>query len=185
MKTVFNEKIDMSKDFEKRAVNGDANAQYLLATIYRYGEDNGMLYTKTKQDLSKALYWMGQSANQGNSNGQHYLGTMHYFGHGVPKNYKNAFNWYKKAASQGNRDSQYELGCMYMNGEYVKQNEKTAIFWIKRAADNGRSMAIGFLVNVYVKGLLTIKPCKDEIEYWCKKSISINSMHTTPSVCGG
>ena len=41
---------------------------------------------------------------------------MYAFGHGVPRDYKEATKWYRVAADQGKSSAQYILGLMYSDG---------------------------------------------------------------------
>ena len=41
------------------------------------------------------------------------LGTMYYYGDGVPQSYADAAAWFRKAADAGNADAMFNLGLMY------------------------------------------------------------------------
>ncbi len=52
-------------------------------------------------------------AEQGHPRGQYELGSMYYFGQGVPQDHAEAIVWYRRAAEQGDARAQYLLGEMY------------------------------------------------------------------------
>jgi TPR repeat protein len=52
-------------------------------------------------------------ADKGDTQAQHWLGFMYYYGAGVPQNYTIAAKWYLNAAEQGYSFAQADLGLMY------------------------------------------------------------------------
>ena len=73
---------------------GDAKAQYLLGSRYRFGKG-------VNQDLAQAVHWYRQSADQGYAPAQSDLGVLYANGRGVTLDEVQAVNWYRKAAEQG------------------------------------------------------------------------------------
>ena len=61
-------------------------------------------------------------AEQGDAASQFALGSMYYYGKGVPKNYIEAVGWYRKSAEQGNPKAEYSLCDVYYEGKGVSQN---------------------------------------------------------------
>jgi len=76
------------------------------------------------------------------------LGNQYYFGQGVTKDYKQAFEWFKKAANQGDADGQYWLGNLYAWGKGVAQDNKQAVEWFRKAGKQGNENALGDLIFV-------------------------------------
>ena len=72
----------------------------------------GLKYYES-QNYEEALKWLQKAADQGNTTGQSFLGSMYYFGRGVPQNYEEALKWFRKAADQGDAKAQVKLGHMY------------------------------------------------------------------------
>jgi TPR repeat protein len=66
-------------------------------------------------------------AEQGQVEAQESLGTLYYYGLGVPQNYVEAVKWYRLAAEQGFADGQFDLGLMYDNGDGVPENDAEAV----------------------------------------------------------
>jgi uncharacterized protein len=81
----------------KKAVEGDPNAQTLLADMYYYGKE-------VPQNYEQAAFWYKKAAEQGNAKAQYNLGVMYDTGHGVPQNSKKARFWLKKAAVNGHAE---------------------------------------------------------------------------------
>ena len=85
-----------------------------------------------------------KAAEQGGDRAQFKLGTMYYFGVGVPQDYKEAVRWYRKAAEQGYAKAQYNLGTMYDSGQGVPQDYIRTYAWWNLAASQGLTDAAKF-----------------------------------------
>ncbi|MDR4470195.1 MAG: tetratricopeptide repeat-containing serine protease family protein [Nitrospira sp.] len=83
---------------------------------------------------------------------QYYLGEMHYFGRGVPRDQQEAIRWYSKAATAGNAEAQYSLGQSYWFGSGVSKDYQQAVQWFHKAAEQGVDDAEGFLGTAYWEG---------------------------------
>ncbi|MFK8284951.1 hypothetical protein ACI75W_09130, partial [Capnocytophaga canis] len=86
--------------------------------IYEWTYDAEALYKQAvlhshKNEHEKAFELFLESANKGHSGAQYDLGSMYYYGDGVPQDYYEAVKWYRKAAEQGNASGQNNLGLMY------------------------------------------------------------------------
>ena len=113
----------VSRRRRKAADQGDADAQYSLASLY----DTGL---GVPQDYAAAASWLRKAADQGHATAQYNLGVMYENGRGVPQDYAAAVSWYRKAANRGNASAQYNLGVMYRRGEGVRQDYVQAYKWI-------------------------------------------------------
>lgn len=58
-------------------------------------------------DYAKALVEFRTLADQGNSDGQYFLGFMYHNGFGVKRDQSEALKWFEKAAHQGDARAQY------------------------------------------------------------------------------
>ena len=76
-------------------------------------------------------------AEQGVVSAQFKLGSMYYFGEGVPVDFKLALKWLSLAAEQGDVDAQHNLGVMYKNGQGIPEDKVQAYAWYNIAASNG------------------------------------------------
>ncbi len=86
----------------RRAEQGDAEAQYKLGGIFRYG-------IGVPEDDVEAVKWYRRLADQGDARGPFSLGLMYEDGDGVGKNLYQAKKWYRKAARQGHPAARYRL----------------------------------------------------------------------------
>ena len=97
---------DGMSETERRARQGDADAQLKLGLMYALGK--GM-----RQDYAQALHWLELAAKQGHASAQFNLGVMYDEGKGVRQDHAQARHWYELAAKQGHASAQSNLGLMY------------------------------------------------------------------------
>jgi len=131
----------MPSDFSiqmKRAVAGDADAQFNVAEAFRQGMG-------VDEDLSQSLRWYRSAAEQGHSEAQNNLGSMLLNGMGTDKNPAEAAIWYRKGAEQGDAVAQFNLALRYLHGSGVPQSDTEAADWLKKAAAQGYTEAVGQL----------------------------------------
>lgn len=121
--------------FNELAEQGNAEAQYNLAILYRQGKG-------VAKDNAAALKWFEKSANQGLASAEYYLGHLYDNGDSVTRSSTTAVSWYKKAAEKGNPLAQSNLGVAYANGEGVKQDIIKAYVWFSLAASQGLTAAL-------------------------------------------
>lgn len=81
-------------EIQKKAKNGDAEAQFYLSHMYYDGELVAI-------DKGQAFYWCKQSAEQGYTKAQYVLGFMFYEGEGTLIDKKEAAYWVKQAYKKG------------------------------------------------------------------------------------
>ena len=133
------------KALEKKAADGDAEAQIALGLAYDVGRG-------VEQDRRKAVEWFQKAAAQGSAEAQFNLGTMYARGTGVEKNETKAFAWFEKAAEQGSVDAQFNLANMYKEGRGTEKNLSRAITWYDRAGIHGMTRAQYNLGLMYAAG---------------------------------
>ena len=92
------EEIDSLQETINRAQQGDADAQFLLGSMYYDGQG-------VPRDYKKAVYWYEKSAKQGYADAQYNLGVMYSTGRGIPQDYKLAYVWFNVASAQGYEDA--------------------------------------------------------------------------------
>lgn len=85
------------------------------------------------KDLEKARYWFQLRADNGDKDGQFFLGRLFE----VRKNYNSAVIWFEKAARQGFMPGIYRLATMYKLGKGVEKDERRAFALYKQAAGEG------------------------------------------------
>jgi hypothetical protein len=76
------------------ADQGDAEAQFNLGVMYRFGRS-------VPEDDAEAVKWYRLAADQGAASAQYNLGLMYVYGRGVPEDDAEAVKWYRLAADQG------------------------------------------------------------------------------------
>ncbi|WP_343618669.1 tetratricopeptide repeat protein [Ralstonia sp.] len=131
----------MPTDFSiqlQRAVAGDADAQFAVAEALRQGMG-------VDKNLSQALRWYREAAEQGHVLAQNNLGSMLLNGMGTDKNPAEATIWYRKAAEQGEAVAQFNLALRHLHGTGAPQSDTEAADWLKKAAEQGYAEAVGQL----------------------------------------
>ncbi len=116
------------KFFKKAALQGDAEAIYMMAYVQEHGE----CHTK---NLENALTLYTTAASKGYLKAQVKTGEIYYQGDWVKRDYKKAGYWYEKAAEQGDAYSQYVAGYMYVNGQGTKKNYIQGVKWLQLSVE--------------------------------------------------
>ena len=88
---------------EAQAGQGNAQAQYQLASLYRSG-------TGVPRDHEAAVGWLRKAAESGHPQAQYNLGVMYENGWGTTVNTTLAENWYRRAALQDHPMAREKLG---------------------------------------------------------------------------
>lgn len=134
----------------KRAQEGDAKAQFELAS----------LYSKTKDvDYPTVVLWLRRSGAQGNLEAQYALGRIYHQGKPkVPVDLKEAEIWYKKAAVQGDKQAIKQLDILHAMPAYQLESppsidEKWEIDWLEKTASYGDAQSQYELGRLYQDGI--------------------------------
>lgn len=125
---------------------GDLAAQNEVGLVYALAQKG------QKQDYEEAFKWFRMAAEKGLASAQYNLGSLYFYGTGVPKDYEEARRWYRNAADQGYIPAQYFLGWMYGNGKGVAESYKESTQWFRKAAEQGDSEAQYSLGLMYLRG---------------------------------
>ena len=120
--------------FGKLAAQGNAKAQFNLATMHFEGEG-------TAQDTQRALYWYRKSAARGNTEAMYTLGEIYARGQAVPGNDSHATSYFRQAAQRGHAGAQTRLGLRYASGQGVPKDQQAAYFWLLLACAGGDAFA--------------------------------------------
>ncbi len=110
-----------------------------ISTLFAQSEDSGSAQSNTKV-LNQLVSKERILAAKGNVDAQVMLGSIYYFGVGVPQDYAEAAVWYRKAAEQGDSGAQYLLGELYLDGNGAPQDYRKAYFWLDLAAAQRSSL---------------------------------------------
>ena len=117
-----------------KAENGDARAQYALASMCEGG-------TGVFQTTTEAAKWYQKAAFQGIAEAQLALGLKFLHGEGITKSDSEALLWLRKAAEQGQAEAQFHLGNLYRDGRGTTRDLLQASKWYRKAADANHSGA--------------------------------------------
>jgi TPR repeat protein len=95
----------------KRALGGDADAQYWMGQTYLEGR------LECKPDTQCAVIWYKLSAENSNETAQCKLAEMYFYGIGIDIDYKEATKWYKECALGDGYDFEpkFKAKLMYAN----------------------------------------------------------------------
>lgn len=145
----FGSDVTNAQSFDQdrsRAMNGNAEAQYLLAQRYDFGND-------VTADTSEAIVWYKLAASQGHTDAMYNLGITYQYGDRVDVDINEAIGWYEAAGNRGHGDSQYSLAEILSEEGSEWSNYSEAMRWYQRAADNGIPDALVGLGNMHADGL--------------------------------
>lgn len=133
--------------YKKLAEQGDAEGQFELGNIYRFGR-----YGEANNGI-EAIKWYNRAIEQGYIEAQVKLGEIYQYGNqGVTKNITEALKWYRKAAELENANAQYKLGSLYRYGMGVNKDLDQAKKWLNKAEEQGNSLANKSLYEMSEKG---------------------------------
>jgi localization factor PodJL len=128
------------------AANGDASAQFELASRYADGRD-------IARDAKLAVLWFEKAAQQGLAPAQYRLGTLYEKGVGVERNETVAHDWYQRSAEAGNVRAMHNLAVMLAEGAGGKPDYAAASVWFRKAADLGVRDSQYNLAILYARGM--------------------------------
>ncbi|HST11681.1 MAG TPA: tetratricopeptide repeat protein [Terriglobales bacterium] len=134
-----------ARSSRRRAEQGDAKAQFDLASMYYYGRG-------VPQDYTEAIAWYRKAADQGNGKAEYGLSFMYRESKGVPQDYNQAIDWCRRAADHGYARAQYALGNTYYYGWQMSQDYASAVAWYRKAAEQGDAEGQNALGYMYYEG---------------------------------
>jgi TPR repeat protein len=145
---------------EKEKVNqSEAYQNYFNGKDFFFGY-------KCKKDYGKAFKLLFPAASFGIQHAQNLIGQCYFYGLGVNKSEKKAFNWYRKAALNNSKFPKIinyvgialcNLAIMYDLGEGISENPKLAFKYLKKSAEMGDIEAQCNLGLFYFQGRGTRK----------------------------
>ena len=136
--------------YRRAASAGNANAQYLLAGMYKGAEAKRLVELAAKNgspeaqfdvgrdhmlddDLVSTVNWWKLAAAQRYGLALYALSHMYRDGRGVPQDFEAAAKLLAEDAQQGSFNARIELGEMYEKGQGVPQDFVQAHFWFNVA----------------------------------------------------
>ncbi len=134
----------------KAAEHGDAQAQYLVGSIYETGsKEDGI-----KADIEKARKWYEKAASGGSTEAVNSLAVMYYHGMaGLKADAVKAVSLFEKTASENDPVGTFMLGSIYYKGvPGVSQDIKKGTALIQKACDQGNPQAQDSVAMMYLNG---------------------------------
>ncbi len=124
--------------YDKEATRGNRRAQYMLGTMYRYGES-------VDANLNIAFDWYRKSAEQDYSDAFYELAWMYENGNGTEVDYKESLYWYKKAKESNDLRANEKIsklsGLLIDNkplaspSESIKRNSSRIVIELQKAKE--------------------------------------------------
>ena len=127
--------VEAISEWQTLAKNGEENAQFILGTVYRLGNEG------VTKNINKAIKWYSLAAEQGNEYAQYNLGKIYESEKDIV-DYELAAKWYLRGAQNGNAFSQLKLGSLYIKGKGVPKNLQYAHMWLNVSGAQGNHQAI-------------------------------------------
>ena len=121
-----------SKQLEKYAKSGDAQAQYEVGCAYQKGDG-------VDRNIKTAAEWYLEAKKQGHEAAKEQL-----------------YSFYSKVLekdAKDNAESMYVLGCFYMDGNQVEKNLKKGTKYLATAYQKGHEQSFEKLSSTYNKDL--------------------------------
>ena len=152
-----------------KALDGDANEQFILAGMHERGQG-------TPRSYVEAAKWYRLAADQGHAEAQFYLGAMYGSSRGVERSFKAAVWWYSKSAAQGYRDAFFPMAFANEYGIGIPaMNLPVAIEWYLKSADAGVWHGAERLGKAYKNGELGLAVDADKATEWFTKSATLKA----------
>jgi localization factor PodJL len=147
-----------SEKLRQAAANGDAQAQFVVATHYMNGEN-------VTRDFAQAAFWYGKAAEAGLAPAQYRVATLYERGKGVAKDAKAALGWYEKAGVLGNIRAMHNAAVISAGKEAGAPDYAAAHKWFSLAANHGLKDSQFNLAVILERGLGT-KANAAEAYFW-------------------
>ena len=119
----------------------EAQSLAAKATALRKGSTPnplGLQIRKLKGALeedSAALAWYRKRAEEGNPDGEVFLGVALLEGRILPRDEAAGLEWLRKAARSGSHEAGFDLGVLYRKGQIVPRDDREALHWFRKCAE--------------------------------------------------
>lgn len=134
----------LAKRLQQAAEQGDRDAQFKLANLYRRG-------LGLRRSMSEAHEWYLRAADQNHVGALFQLGELHWLGLIGKVDKTEAARWYLQAAIQENAEAQYRLGILYKYGQGLPTDDAEALKWWQQAATQGHAEAQREVDKMYLQ----------------------------------
>ena len=140
------------KWLEQSAKQGEVEAMLLLAEMLAPKKSAVIWYVKAaEQGDQKAIAWLIDQGERGNSVVYYQLAILYESGRGVDKNKKKAFNYFMRAAEVGIAEAEFKVGYYFENGIAMQGDLDDARDWYLKAAIQNNGPAkyrLGYLYEL-------------------------------------
>lgn len=130
---------------KEAADNNDAEAMFLLGTVYKNGRG-------VSKNSATALSYFNKAAENGSPEAQYLISTFYFSGKGYPQDTKKGLLWCQKAAANGHSEAQYKLATLYADNITSEKDYSKAAYWYKKAAEQKHATAQYKLGMLYITG---------------------------------
>ncbi len=156
------------------AEQGNAQAQFFLGKMYRYGLGKSANPRQAQKWFDQAIKndvvnIMKKEARRGDASSQSNLGVMYYEGLGVDRDPEAAANWNRQSAEQGYAIGQSNYAAQLLHGIGVQKNSQQAAFWYGKAAEQEYTQAQHALAMLYYAGDGVARDY-EKARYWFEKA---------------
>lgn len=138
--------VEAAKWYRQAALNGNMEAQYLLAKLIAKG------VTGLPVDAEDGIKLLQSAAEKGYAPAQNELGLRYQKGTGTALSAAEAGKWYQKASDQNHIPAHVNLGLMLVKGEGLPQDLPKALALFQKAADAGDTWGMNNLGSMYEMG---------------------------------
>ncbi len=130
---------------------------------------------ESDESLAHAVDLLQEAAQDGDLDGEYYLGYLYAHGIGVSLDYNKAYDYFNRVVSSDSmalnqqdaiNNSNIALGIMYIRGYGIEANEETALEYFTKASDNGSSKASYYIGQIYENGIGVDKDYEKAMEYY-------------------
>ena len=166
--------------YAKAAVCKDADAMARL----------GILFSELKEE-AKAVEWYEKAVQHGSLPALNNLAKMYYYGRGVAKDEKKAFEFFKRALDQSKNEGKIAISALnnlafiYLEGKGVERNEEKAFEFFQQAADRNCVTSMFLLGTMHAQGAGVTKDEKKALELFRQvakhKDIDVPLLRTVES----
>lgn len=111
-----------------------------------------------RKDFAKAVSELMPLAQSGDAAAQYYIGSMSFFGQGLPQDYRAGIRWYTAAGEQGHAHAAAMLGLFYNYGPNAPWHSEVptdlvaAVKWLRLAVKGDDPSGESTLVTLYKNG---------------------------------
>lgn len=130
---------------ERRARDGDAQAQFELGRAYFRGEGVG-------KNVQKAGELFAEAAEAGNADAMFGMGFLSLSGEAGPKDENEAARWFRQGAAAGSLKAKFNLGLMLRQGRSIQPSNEESLRLLHEAAEGGLLEARSYLGQLYFTG---------------------------------